>query len=101
MAEAIRFEWDPHKAASNRLKHGIGFGTAARVFDDPHIYEYEEGNEYGEIRARVVGQIGERLIFVSYASYTDGEEEVVRIISARQATRRESRAYQRHSQDDR
>jgi len=101
MASEIRFEWDPRKAQSNLRKHGIDFETAARVFDDTHVYEYEEGIVHGEARFRSVGEVAGKLVFVSYTSYTKGEEEVVRIISARPASPRESRAYQRHSQNDR
>jgi uncharacterized DUF497 family protein len=100
MSDEIRFEWNLRKAASNKIKHGVGFDAAAGVFDDPFVYEYEEGNEYGEVRSRAIGQIGERLVLVSYNSYQDDQGEVVRIISARRATPREIRAYHRHSQND-
>jgi uncharacterized DUF497 family protein len=96
----VHFDWDPTKAAANWQKHGVRFETAARVFDDPFIYEYEEGNDHGEVRLRAIGEVAGRLIFVSHTSYAEGEEEIVRIISARAATPRESRAYQRYSKND-
>jgi|SRR5580698_1318155 uncharacterized DUF497 family protein len=101
MVDEIRFEWDPRKALANKRKHGVSFETAAQVFDDPFVYEYEEGTEHGEIRFRAVGEVIGRVFFVSYTSYKEGEEEIVRIISARSASPREIRAYQRHSQNDR
>lgn len=99
MASEIRFEWDARKAASNKRKHGVSFESAALVFGDPRVYEFEEGSEHGEVRYRALGKALGSLLFVSYTSFKDGEDEVVRIISARKAEPKERRAYQRHSED--
>jgi uncharacterized DUF497 family protein len=99
MAENIKFEWDPRKSDTNLRKHGIDFDDAKRVFYDPLRRTGIEGNEHGEIRWRTIGEIGGLVIVV--VSHTlretfEGEEEVeiVRIISARKATRRERRGYE-------
>jgi uncharacterized DUF497 family protein len=101
MASEIRFEWDSRKAASNKRKHGVSFESAALVFGDPHVYEFEEGSDHGEVRYRAIGQALGQLLFVAYASFEDREEEVVRIVSARKAEPKERRAYQRHSESHR
>lgn len=97
----ILFEWDVRKAESNRRKHGVNFELASLVFDDPHVYYYIEGDEHGEIRWRAVGKVDRRLIFVSYTSFEEGEAEIVRIISARGATRQERRTYEKNAEIDR
>jgi uncharacterized DUF497 family protein len=101
MTGDIHFEWDPRKAEANKRKHGVSFESAALIFADPNVYELEEGNDHGEIRFRAIGQALGTLLFVSYTSFREGEEEVIRIISARKATPKERRAYQRHSQGHR
>ena len=39
---SYRFEWDPHKAAANRKKHGVSFDEASTVFDDPLAVTFED-----------------------------------------------------------
>ncbi len=91
------FEWDRRKSDANRRKHGIDFDVAARVFDDPLKRMEIEGDEHGEIRWRTVGEIGRTLYAVSHTIREEedekGEVEIVRIISARKPTPRESRIY--------
>jgi uncharacterized DUF497 family protein len=101
MTSEFRFDWDARKAETNKRKHGVSFETAALIFDDPDIYEFEEGNEHGEIRHRAIGAVLGRLLFVAYTSFGEDGEEVIRIISARKAEPKEYRAYQRHSKDHR
>jgi uncharacterized DUF497 family protein len=97
MAEQIRFEWNPEKAASNVQNHKVSFELAQLIFDDPLVYEFEEGTDHGEARYRAVGEVGGRLLFVAYTSYQEGDKEIVRIISARKATSRERRTYHRQA----
>lgn len=102
MNDNIRFEWDPRKAEANCRKHGIDFEDAKRVFFDPLRRTGIEGNDHGEIRWRTIGEIGGLIVVI--VSHTllekcEGEEEIeiVRIISARKATRRERREYEEPS----
>ncbi len=91
----MRFEWDPAKAASNLRKHGIGFETAARVFADPLALTEYGGVEGGEHRWNTIGMIGTSLlVVVIHTDRYDGPMEVVRIISARPADRKEMRRYE-------
>ena len=98
MSSELRFEWNARKAEINLRKHKVSFELAAQIFDDPLVVEFEEGNDHGEARFRAIGQTHGQFIFVSYTSFEEDGDEVVRIISARKATHKERRAYQGYSQ---
>jgi hypothetical protein len=89
------FEWDTAKAASNLEKHGLTFETATRVWDDP-LYEIRPDRVVeGEERWHAIGRIGAELIVVVVHTYPDvDDDQTVRIISARKATRFERRLYE-------
>lgn len=93
MAEKI-FEWDPKKSEANRRKHGIDFERAREVFFDPLAKRTFEGDEHGEARWRTIGENRRRLFVVTHTTEEEGETEIIRIISARKATRTERRAYE-------
>ncbi len=86
--------WDKRKNELNRKKHGISFETAVLVFDDPlHLSTMERIVE-GEARWQTLGMIDDmQLLLVVHTAEGEGEQEVIRIISARAATRRERRIY--------
>ena len=75
------FEWDRGKELANRRKHGINFKTAAKVFLDPHLIEFDDRDATGELRFNAIGVVDGRMLFVTYTMRSD----VVRIISARGA----------------
>jgi uncharacterized DUF497 family protein len=90
--EADGFEWDDAKAASNFGKHGVTFGEAATVFDDPLTVTWPDPDHSDdEDRFLTVGHSAAgRTVIVSH---TDREDRI-RIISAREANRREQRGYE-------
>jgi hypothetical protein len=90
----MKFEWDRSKAASNREKHGVTFDEASTVFDDPLAYLLnDEDHSAAERREIIIGHsILNRLLFVSF---TERVEDVIRIISARLATRLERKDYEK------
>ena len=90
---ALRFEWDDDKAAYNQRKHGVTFGEAGTAFADPLavIFDDEEHSQY-EIREILIGHSVVRRLLV--VSFTERGEDIVRIISAREATKRERRDYE-------
>ena len=92
----IRFEWDPVKAKSNERKHGIAFDDAMHVFDDPYaLFEQDREDERGELRWQAVGLVGEVLLLVvAHTVREDAQDEIVRLISARRATRKERAHYE-------
>ena len=88
----VDYDWDEAKAASNLEKHEISFEEAATVFDDPlYIDFYDPDHSVEEHRYLIIGQsTAGRLLIVSYTE----RDEIVRLISARQVTASEKRAYE-------
>ena len=88
----MEFEWDRNKAAANLSKHGVPFDEAKTIFDDPlYVDFYDPDHSYDEHRYIIIGQSQRgRLLVVSYTE----RENVIRLISARKATRREREAYE-------
>ncbi len=87
---AVRFEWDPVKAATNVRKHGVSFQEAAECFEDPLALVLDEPR--APERLILIGTSrSHRLIYTVYAERTAA---MIRIISARKATVRERREYE-------
>jgi uncharacterized protein len=92
----VRFEWDSNKNRINQTKHsGLDFETAARVFDDPNVVLMHDRVIGGEHRWHAIGAVSAALLLVVYVYREDGVngEEIIRIISAREANQRERRIY--------
>jgi len=84
------FEWDPDKADANTQKHGVSFTAATRIFEDTSRIEWEDIREdYGEDRYITVGIVNAEVLTVAYTVRVD----VIRIISARRATKEEKAQY--------
>jgi uncharacterized DUF497 family protein len=93
-AVAIRFEWDEAKNRANKGKHGITFEQASEVFTDPNWLPRFDQTQDGENRWHAIGLVrGIWLILVVHTSAEDGVDQVIRIISARRANRKEERFY--------
>jgi uncharacterized protein len=90
----IKFEWDPGKAATNLKKHQVSFEEAKSVFFDEFAVQFfDEEHSSTEGRFLMLGYSSEaRLLIVCHCERDQGH--VVRIISARKATKRESAFYQ-------
>lgn len=90
MIMKLQFEWDEEKERINISKHGIDFETASHVFLDPNRMEYydEAHSSVEEDRYITIGYVAEVLTVV----YTD-RSNVMRIISARAATKKERDRY--------
>jgi hypothetical protein len=97
----MRFEWDSEKDRINQRKHGgIAFESAALVFDDPHVIFYKDRIVDGDVRWHAIGAAEGAVLLVVHAyrmENDNGEEEIIRIISAREANQRERRVYLRQS----
>jgi len=90
----IRFEWHEAKSQSNKHKHGIDFETAQFVFDDPHCISFLERVCDGEMRWHAIGSIENIIVIVVVHTYREeASDEVIRILSARRATRHERNLY--------
>ncbi len=88
----LQFEWDQAKAARNHEKHGVSFHEASSVFRDPLAKVVPDPTDRsGEDRAIMMGQSDAgRLLLIVFTERTDR----IRIISAREATRRERHGYE-------
>ena len=89
----IRFEWDPRKAQSNKRKHGISFEEAQSVFFDEQglLLEDPQPSDQEERFILLGLSASLRLLVVVHALR---HKDVIRIISARKATRLETREYE-------
>ncbi len=95
----MRFEWDEGKNRVNQSKHdGLDFETAARVFNDPKVVLAKDRAVEGEQRWHAIGSVSGAVLLVvhTYREEDDGEE-IIRIISAREANQRERRVYIRQA----
>ena len=95
----IRFEWNEAKNLANQRKHGVSFEDASEIFRDPLFVSLKDRIEDGEQRWQTYGKVGYRLLMM--VAHTVQEEdahgatiEVIRIISARYASRKEQKIYE-------
>lgn len=92
----VTFEWDGSKASTNEKKHGVGFVEASTVFDDPIAMSLPDvGHSDVETRWITIGRSasGRVILVIHTMDSAAPDEEVIRIISARQTTPRETRQY--------
>ncbi len=94
----IRFEWDEAKNLANQRKHGVSFQLASHVFLDPLFVSVTDRIQDGEQHWRTYGEVEDSLLMM--VAHTVREEdahgttiEVIRIISARYAIRKERQRY--------
>lgn len=89
----IKFEWNFDKAAANQKKHGISFDEARSVFyDDFAVQFFDDVHSDAEDRFILLGLSDEaKLLIVCHCERESGN--VIRIISARKATKSESKFY--------
>ena len=92
----MAFTWDDKKEAVNIRKHRVNFTEAASIFLDEHVFiDINSIDEYtGEERLEAIGSIYGDVIFMVYVErLTIDNEDIIRIISARDATREEEKLY--------
>jgi hypothetical protein len=95
----VRFEWDDEKARENYRKHRVLFDTATLVFDDPGFVMTLDREVEGEERWHTIGRVqGVLVLLVVHTYEEEDEEEIVRIISAREVTAHERRCYENSQQ---
>ena len=96
MYNSMRFEWDAGKNRSNQKRHAeIDFETASRVFADPSLLLRKDRVIDGEQRWHGIGAVRKAVLLVVhvYREENPNGEEVIRIISGREADPRERRIY--------
>jgi hypothetical protein len=86
----VRFTWDAKKAAANLKKHGVSFTEAATAFDDELAAYYPDALH--EDRFILIGYSRRQPLL--YVVHAEVRRDVIRIISARQATTHEKAHYE-------
>jgi uncharacterized DUF497 family protein len=92
------FAWDIAKAIANFEKHGVPFEEATTIFGDSRALDGDDPahSSYEHRRQRIGRSVAGRILFVVYTIRRRvHEKETIRIISARQASRKERQAYTR------
>ena len=93
----MRFTWDARKASGNLKKHGISFEEASSVFFDPLSATGDDPDHSSNERRFVtfgISSVGRLLVVAHTEPAAASTEHVIRIISARQATRDERDLYE-------
>lgn len=86
----MKFSWDEEKNRNNIRKHGIDFNDVCEMFDDLMLVKLDDQYTYTEERWIGVGML---LGIVAVVVYTEPVSDIIRIISARKATKREVKGY--------
>lgn len=84
----MRFEWDGAKSEANEAKHGIPFGEACALWDDPDALEVP-AHRRGERRRMLIASLSGSV----WSAVFTRRGDAVRIISVRPATETERKAY--------
>lgn len=88
----MKYTWDENKYRTNLLKHGIRFEEAQSVFADVHAIEIDDTDSDDELRFVMIGKSTTRGVLV--VVYCERYHDIIRIISARKATKTEVRQYE-------
>ena len=93
----MKVSWDPAKNRANRKKHGVSFEEASKLFSSGRDYLeiFDAAHSEDEERFIAIGPIARGLVLVVS---TEREHDVIRIISARWASRREQQLYIAHKE---
>lgn len=92
--DTLNFEWDEHKNEINKKKHGLSFETATEVFYDELAILFDDPDHSDdEERFLIIGMLKSSKICIVSHCYRDNDN-VIRLISARMATKSEIRYYQ-------
>jgi len=91
----ITFQWDEQKNQINQQKHGISFAEAESVFFDDYALQFwDEEHSQDEERFLLLGRSHQMRILIVVHCFRE-EDSIIRIISARKATKNESKEYRR------
>jgi len=90
----IEFEWNKRKASENERKHGVSFDEAKSVFYDEFATQFEDSGTEDEERFLLLGlsNLSRNLVVVHCERGKEGD--LIRLISARKATKNERKSYE-------
>lgn len=92
--EDIKFTWDENKNEINKKKHGLSFEEAKEVFGDENAILFDDpDHSLDEDRFLIIGSVKSSKICIVSHCYRDNDN-VIRLISARAATKNEKRVYE-------
>ena len=92
----MKFQWNPSKAKINLKKHGISFEEAATVFKDPLAFIFDdEDHSEKENREIIIGF--SKLTRLLLVCFVERHEDIIRIITARPATKQEKKDYEENA----
>jgi len=86
----MKFEYNENKSQSNKLKHGIDFKEAQKLWDDPYAFEIPSPQSEDEERFLVFGQINSK----NYTAIITYRNQNIRIISAKRSRDKEVKLYE-------
>ncbi len=90
----MEFLWNNRKAISNFTKHGVSFEEAKSVFLDEYArLKHDPDHSINENRYLLLGMSS--LLKILVVVHTEIENDIIRLISARKATRKEAKQYRR------
>ena len=92
----MKFQWDEAKNRSNKRKHDMDFEFASLAFLDIHHFSIQDRIEGGEMRWQTYGEVAGRSVVLVAHTWTEDEggEDIIPIMSARRAVRRERKLYE-------
>ncbi len=91
------FEWDDTKDESNQTKHGVTFEEAQTVFFDERAIQFDDPDHSIEEERFLLLGFSQRLKVLVVCHCYRSDESIIRIISARRATKKEQKVYLRRS----
>jgi uncharacterized protein len=94
----MQFEWDENKNTENLQKHMLDFSDAWQVFRNPVFVKLDDREDYGEDRWIGIGMMSNGVVVVFI--YTEPDQETVRMISMRKATKNERTRYEKATKDE-
>ncbi len=89
----LRFEWDTEKSLANQRKHGISFEEAQAVFLDENALMIHDPDHSDEEDRFVLLGLSAKIRLLAVCHCYRKSNEVIRIITARKATRIEQKCY--------
>jgi len=93
----MELTWDEKKNEQNIRKHGFDFAEAKQVFDSVLISSLDDSQDYGEDRWIAIGMLQNGTVVV--VVFTEEENDIIRMISMRKASKNEKERYEKEIKD--
>ena len=93
----MELTWDEKKNEQNIKKHGVDFAEANQVFDSVLISSLDDSQDYGEDRWIAIGMLQNGTVVV--VVFTEEENDIIRMISMRKASKNEKERYEKEIKD--